>query len=98
MAKNGKSGSGSGFFWGLVFGILVGATLAILFAPQPGEETREQLAEQSVNLRKRSQIRAEQVKAELKDRYGDAMVQGKEAYDRAREEVLVRYNKAKHAE
>lgn len=96
MAKNGKSGSG--FFWGLVFGLAVGALLAVLFAPQPGDETREQLTEQSMLLRKRSQQRAEQLRTDLKDRYGDAMLQGKEAYDRAKDEVLNRYNKAKHAE
>jgi gas vesicle protein len=98
VAKNGKSESGSGFFWGLVLGIIVGAVLAMLFAPQPGDETREQLAQQSVELRKRGEIRAEQLKADLMDRYGDAITQGKEAYERARGEVLTRYNKAKHAE
>lgn len=98
MAKNGNSDSGSGFFWGLVLGIIVGAVLAMLFAPQPGDETREQLAQQSVQLRKRGEIRAEQLKADLMDRYGDAITQGKEAYERARDEVLTRYNKAKHAE
>jgi hypothetical protein len=70
----------------------------VLFAPQPGEDTREQLAEQSVVLRKRGAIRAEQLRADFKDRYGDAMTQGKEAYDRAKDEVLTRYSKAKHAE
>jgi gas vesicle protein len=81
-----------------VFGLIVGAALAVLFAPQPGDDTREQLAEQSELLRKRGLVRAEQLRAEFKDRYGDAMLQGKEAYDRAKDEVLTRYNKAKHAE
>lgn len=98
MAKNGKSSSGSGFFWGLILGLLVGAALAILFAPQPGDETREQLSEQSVLLRRQGKVRAEQLKSELRERYGDAVVQGREAYDRAKDEVLGRYNKAKTAE
>lgn len=98
MAKKEKSGSGSGFFWGLVLGLAVGAALAVLFAPQPGEETREQLTEQSLLLRSRGRDRAQQLKTELKGRYGDAMFQGREAYDRAKDEVLTRYNKAKSGE
>ncbi|MGH2515043.1 MAG: YtxH domain-containing protein [Ktedonobacterales bacterium] len=98
MAKKEKSGSGSGFFWGLVLGILVGAALAVLFAPQPGDETREQLTEQGMLLRTRGRERAGQLRSELKGRYGDAMFQGREAYDRAKDEVLTRYNKAKSGE
>ena len=99
MAKNGKRGkSGSGFFWGFIFGLMVGAALAVLFAPQPGEETREQLAGQSGLLRKRGQLNVEQLSSTLRERYGDAIVQGREAYARAKDEVLGRYNKAKSAE
>ncbi|HEV2457171.1 MAG TPA: YtxH domain-containing protein [Ktedonobacterales bacterium] len=99
MAKNGKRGkSGSGFFWGFVFGLAVGAALAVLFAPQPGEETRQQLAEQSQLLRKRSQLNYDELAATLRERFGDAMVQGREAYARSKDEVLGRYNKAKNAE
>lgn len=97
MAKQGDK-SGSGFFWGLVLGIAVGAALAVLFAPQPGDDTREQLSEQSVELRKRGQQAIEQIRAQFKERSGDAMVQGREAYGRAKDEVLARYNKAKNAE
>lgn len=93
-----KKSSGSGFFWGLVLGIAVGATLAVLFAPQKGEATREQLVEQSENLRKNGFSRAEEMKSQFTERYGDAIVQGKEAYDRAKEEVLARYSKAKKAQ
>jgi gas vesicle protein len=32
--------SGSGFFWGLVIGIAVGATIVWVLTPQPGEITR----------------------------------------------------------
>lgn len=97
MEKQGKKSSGAGFFWGLMLGIAVGATLAVLFAPQKGEFTREQLMEQKENLRKNGFSRAEELKNQLTERYGDAIVQGKEAYDRAKDEVLNRYTKAKKA-
>lgn len=97
MEKQGKKSSGSGFFFGLMLGIAVGAALAVLFAPQKGEQTREQLVAQSENLRKNGFTRAEELKSQLTERYGDAIVQGKEAYDRAKEEVLARYSKAKKA-
>jgi gas vesicle protein len=99
VAKNGKRDkSGSGFFWGFIFGLLVGAALAVLFAPQPGAETREQLAEQSALLRKRGQLNYGDLAATLRERFGDAMVQGREAYARSKGEVLGRYNKAKSGE
>ena len=34
---------GPGFFAGFVFGSIIGALLGLMFAPQPGEKTREQL-------------------------------------------------------
>ena len=55
--------SGSGFFWGLVFGVAVGAMLAILFAPQSGEETRDQLNDQLPELTKRGQLRYGEIRS-----------------------------------
>jgi hypothetical protein len=51
-----------------------------------------------VLLRSRGRERAEQLREELKGRYGDAMFQGREAYDRAKDEVMTRYNRAKNGE
>ena len=48
MARN---SSGAEFFAGLIIGGLVGAALAILMAPQSGEETRAQLREKSYDLK-----------------------------------------------
>jgi len=77
MAKQNKKTSGGGFMFGLIVGLVAGATLALLLAPQTGEETRETLAGQ------------------LRDRYGEALTQGREAYTRTKGEVLTRYNAAK---
>ena len=37
--------------WGFISGAAIGLTLAVLFAPQPGEETRKQLANAAVDLK-----------------------------------------------
>ena len=65
----------TGIWLGILIGVVVGIVVALLLAPQPGEETRRQLAEQ------RGQIRR---------RFSEAIEQGREAYDRSREEVLNR--------
>lgn len=98
VAKSGEQSgkSGGGFVWGFIFGLAVGATLAVLFAPQPGAETREQLSGQAEVLRKRGTLDAEQVVQTLRGRAVDAMVLGKEAYARAKEDVLARYDQAKN--
>ena len=43
--------SGGSFFAGLVIGGLVGASLALLLAPQSGEETRGQIKDKSLELK-----------------------------------------------
>ena len=95
MAK--ETSSGSGFGKGLLFGLLAGAVVAVLFAPQPGVETREQLAEQSVLWRKRAAIFAQQFVEQMIERYGEAKTQANDAYERNKNEVLARYEKAKNA-
>jgi gas vesicle protein len=48
-----RSGGGE-FFAGLVLGGLVGAGIALLMAPQSGEETRAQIRDTSVELKDRA--------------------------------------------
>ena len=43
--------SGLLFFAGFVTGSLVGASLAVLLAPQSGEETRDQIRDKGIELR-----------------------------------------------
>ena len=93
MAKQRKSGSG--FLFGLVLGMAVGAAIALLFAPQPGEETRSQLSESSTQLRRMGREGYQTLAGQLRDRYGDAVSQGRDAYNQARDEILSRYSKAK---
>jgi gas vesicle protein len=97
VAKNSKSTSGSGFFWGLMLGLIAGALLAILYAPQSGEETREQLSEQGIELRRRGMEGYQQFATQVRERYSDAFEQGREAYGRTKDEVLSNYSKGKSA-
>jgi gas vesicle protein len=92
MAKQKQGKSGAGFFFGLMLGLAVGATLGILFAPQAGEDTRTQLNESTVDLRRFGRSGYQGVADKLRKRYGDAFAQGREAYERAKDEVLERYN------
>lgn len=53
------------FGWGLISGAAIGATMAVLFAPQPGEETRKQIATAAVDLRDSATSILEQAKDSL---------------------------------
>ncbi len=89
---------GSGFFLGLVLGVVVGATLAILFAPQEGEKTRNLLLEQSGDLRKRTEGTLDQLTSQTRGRLNDALATGRETYGKVKEELSTRYNRAKTGE
>jgi hypothetical protein len=51
MAQGESSGE---FVAGFLFGAFVGAVLALLFAPTPGEELRGQLREKGIELKERA--------------------------------------------
>jgi gas vesicle protein len=87
---------GGGFIWGFIFGVLTGVVLALLFAPQPGENTREQLTEQTAVLRQRGQERYTEVAGQLRERAAEAMVQGREAYQRAKDQLLTQYAQSRN--
>lgn len=91
-----KRRGGSGFFWGLVLGVITGLVLALLFAPQPGDTTREQLADQSALLRRRGQQRYQEARVQFRERYGEALAQGREAYQKTKEQLLAQYAQSKN--
>ena len=72
------------FLVGFVVGGLAGAVVALLFAPQTGEETRALIKDKSIELRDKAQqtteelthearVRAEQIASEVRDRSKGAM-------------------------
>lgn len=66
------------FLVGFVVGGLTGAVVALLFAPQSGEETRALIKDRSIELRDKAQMTAEEA-------YARAEAAAKEARARAEE-------------
>ena len=97
MARN----SGDSFWSGFVLGAFVGAVMALLFAPAPGEETRERLRERGIELRehaeelseearKRAEVLAERSRGLLEERMArleEAIEEGKKAAEETRQEL-----------
>jgi gas vesicle protein len=46
--------STSGFFAGLMMGAIVGAAIALLYAPQPGTETRRMVKEKASEIKEKT--------------------------------------------
>lgn len=80
------------FLVGLFLGLGLGVLIGVLFAPQSGEATRAQLAEQGIQLGSGS------FNEGIRARAQEAMVQGRELYARTKDELTDRYNKAKSGE
>ncbi len=99
---------GPGFFAGFLTGGIIGAALALMFAPRPGEETREILLEKSSELRTKAQELSAKAKESADDlleigktvieeqraRVEEAIQAGKEAADQVTTEMLSRLEKA----
>jgi len=72
--------NGPSFFTGLLLGSIIGAAMGLMFAPQPGEKTREQLrskVDEFVSLGK------------------SAWDEGKEAASQKRDELKARFEQAR---
>jgi gas vesicle protein len=99
-----SEGSG-GFVAGFLFGAFVGAALALVFAPAPGDELREQIKEKSIELKDRAGTlgaeaskRADELVARgqsiLQDqrlRFREAVEEGRQAASRRKEELLAQF-------
>lgn len=79
------------FTLGLLVGFGLGVAVGLLLAPQSGEDTRTQLGEQGIMLRDRSAG----VTGDLRARANDALAQGREMYQRTKDELGSMYSRAK---
>jgi gas vesicle protein len=66
------------FLVGFIVGGLSGAVVALLFAPQSGEETRALIKDKSIELRDRAQISAEEAIARAEAVAADARARADE--------------------
>jgi gas vesicle protein len=103
-----EGGGGLGSF---VLGALVGAGLALLFAPQSGEDTQEDIKAGALKLKEAAQDRAREVQHDLEDRFTaarenvhariesvrEAVDSGRQAAHEAREELGQRLERSKAA-
>jgi gas vesicle protein len=72
------------FLVGFVVGGLTGAVVALLFAPQSGEETRALIKDKSIELRDKAQVTAEEAYARAEQVAADARTRAEELTREAR--------------
>jgi gas vesicle protein len=83
MANN----EGSDLACGLILGALIGAAVALILAPQPGDKTRGLL-----------KTKADEWSVKAKDAYHEAATRGKEVAAKAGEKLQARFEKEKAEE
>lgn len=82
------------FSVGLAIGFGLGVAVGLMLAPQSGEEIRDRIGEQGIMLRERSSG----LTHELRARASDAVSQGKEIYQKTKNEMGSMYSRAKSGE
>ena len=82
------------FLFGLLLGFGLGIAAGLLLAPQTGEDTRAILGEQGITLRDRTGNLGEN----LRSRATEALSQGRELYQRTKNDLADQYSKARSGE
>ena len=89
MSNNGSS-AGT-IVMAFAIGALAGATVALLYAPAAGDETRRKLAQRAREARERAEELAREGREFInrqRDNVAAAVDRGREAFDQARKESL----------
>jgi gas vesicle protein len=82
--------SGGGFITGFLFGGIVGAAFGLLLAPKPGQETRNELRNQSDIIRSKM----EDIGTAARDRLGPAVDEIKDKIGPKLDEVIGNKNRS----
>ncbi|MGB9639277.1 MAG: YtxH domain-containing protein [Anaerolineales bacterium] len=75
----------SAFLAGLIFGGLIGAAVALLYAPQSGEETRTIIREKSIELKDKAVDTAEDTRAKAEKALEEARIKAEKALAETRQ-------------
>jgi gas vesicle protein len=89
MSQNGSSASG--VLLAFVLGAVAGASVALLYAPASGEETRRRLAEKAREGREKAESVAREGREFVhrqRENLTTAVEKGREAFQQARKETL----------
>lgn len=94
METNHRNGKFGAFLFGTIVGGLIATTTALLFAPQSGEETQQQIKDRAAALRTEAEGRIEQGRQsaeaavkKARSSVADWMKQGATILDRRAEEI-----------
>ncbi|HUG40128.1 MAG TPA: YtxH domain-containing protein [Longimicrobiales bacterium] len=77
----------TGSFGTFVWGLLLGAAAALLYAPRSGRETRRELTDSAVRLRDKAETRVREVQRSVNETVEDVRRQVEEGIDSARRAV-----------
>ena len=83
------------FLVGFVVGGLTGAVVALLFAPQSGEETRTLIKDKTIELRDKAAEEAEILAAKAEKLAADAKTKGIEVYEDVKSKSVETYENVK---
>lgn len=87
----------SGSFSSFLMGIAIGAGVALLFAPESGNETRRRLRRSARRVRRVAQERAEEIADTVTDRYQHARQTVEDKLDAARSAIELKRRQAERA-
>ncbi|MEJ7809714.1 MAG: YtxH domain-containing protein [Gemmatimonadaceae bacterium] len=88
-----EAGSTTSFLWGLA----LGAGLALLFAPQSGEDTRREIGTRAGRVRRRAENTAGELTDNVRDRYERARQTVEDRIDDARSAIELKKRQASNA-
>lgn len=78
---------------GFILGGVLGASLALIFAPESGRRTRERLKDLAADVREKTR----DVTEDIRDKVEEALDQGKEVYEEKKTLLSAAYQAGKEA-